>query len=104
MAAPKRSAGEIAHDRRVIAQLYLHGIAHADIAHRLNDMRDQRRAEAGLPFDYAAHITRQQITYDLDVLRREWAALAAGDLDQQRGEQLAKIDAIEATYWAAWER
>ena len=49
-------------------------------------------------------VTRQQIGYDLKVLRRLWHTSAIRDFDEARGRELAKIDRVEREFWDAWER
>ena len=49
-------------------------------------------------------VSRSQIQYDLDVIRRQWRDSAIRDFDAVKAEQLGKIDRLERTYWAAWER
>lgn len=52
----------------------------------------------------ALHITQQQISLDLKAIRAEWLQSTLRDFDALKGEQLAKIDAIELEAWAAWGR
>jgi hypothetical protein len=49
-------------------------------------------------------ISRQQVGYDLGLIRAEWQASAARDFDQHVAEELAKLDHLEATYWDGWQR
>jgi hypothetical protein len=48
-------------------------------------------------------VTQQQISLDLKIVRNEWRQSAIRDFDEATGEQLAKIDAVEAEAWASWE-
>lgn len=52
----------------------------------------------------AIGISRQQINVDLGKIRDEWRARYSEKVDEFKQEQLAKIDALEAKYWAAWEK
>ena len=86
MAATKRNATQIAHDRREIARLYLRErLTQAEIGDRLG-------------------MTRQMVTYDLRALRREWLDAGLMDLTEHKARELAKTNELERTYWAAWEQ
>ena len=93
MAAPKRSKLELSEDRRIIAAAYLRGVFQADIAAQLN-------AREGIAYT----ITRQTIGNDLKVIRKAWLASAVRDFDERQSQELAKVDELEATYWAAYDR
>lgn len=49
-------------------------------------------------------LTQAQISYDLKAIRAEWLQSTLRDFDALKGEQLAKVDAVETEAWAAWER
>lgn len=85
MAEMTRTADQREADRAEVARLYLTGSTQAAIAAQLD-------------------ITQQQVSYDLGVIRKRWRASAARDFDALIDEQLAKVDRVEAEYWAAWER
>ena len=86
MSIKKRTPPQIEADRLRIAQLYLRGLSHYAIA-----------AEIGT-------VTRQQISYDLKLIRKQWLDASFTALEERRAEELAKIDALEVTYWTAWEK
>ena len=48
-------------------------------------------------------VTRQQIYYDLKVVRTEWLERVILDYDQKRADELAKIDKMELEANLAWE-
>lgn len=48
-------------------------------------------------------LSQGQISYYLKQLQAEWVRRAEAAIDQKRAAELAKIDALERTYWAAWE-
>jgi DNA-binding CsgD family transcriptional regulator len=83
--ANKRSKDQRLRDRVEIAAAYLRGESEASIAARLN-------------------ISRQQVSFDLQIIRGQWMASALRDFDQHRAEELARLDELERTYWAAWAR
>jgi transcriptional regulator with XRE-family HTH domain len=85
MAAKTRTPLERERDLRETAALYLRGLTQAEIAQRLN-------------------VSRQQIGYDLKVLQRRWQESALADFNAKKAAELAKVDELERTYWAAWER
>jgi hypothetical protein len=49
-------------------------------------------------------VTQQQISLDVQALRKMWRESALRDMDAAISEELAKIDLTEAEAWAAWER
>jgi len=79
-----RSADQIRNDRAEIARLYLQGWTQAQIGSKLG-------------------LSRQQIGYDLDVVRQEWLHSSLVDFNQKKAEELARIDILEREYWAAWQ-
>lgn len=48
-------------------------------------------------------VTEQTVWYDLQDLRKQWANKYK-DLEQQKMEELAKLDNLERELWDAWER
>ncbi len=93
MAAPKRSKDQVLADRVVVARLYLHGWPQAEIARHLN---------AGRP--ETEHITQQTIAHDMKAIRSEWKRSALFDFNDRIGQELARLDEVERTAWAAWQR
>jgi hypothetical protein len=79
-----RTPQKKAADRAAIAERYLRGEYQSTIA-------------AALGLDQAT------VSRDLALLQREWEARAAATIDAAKAAELAKIDALERTYWAAWE-
>jgi transcriptional regulator with XRE-family HTH domain len=49
-------------------------------------------------------VSQQQISQDLQAIRRFWLSSAIRDFDAAKAEELAKIYAVEREYWMAWER
>jgi len=84
MATRTRTPLQIEQDRARIATLVLQGREHAEIALELG-------------------VSRQQVTYDLKVIKDRWASRTTMDLDQAKADELVKIDRLERTYWDAWE-
>lgn len=85
MAAENRTPAKRASDRAAIAERYLRGEYQATIAAALD-------------------IDQSTVSRDLLALQREWEARAAHHHDAWRAGELAKLDELERTYWAAWER
>jgi hypothetical protein len=79
-----RSPDQISKDRAEIAHLYLQRLTQAEIGQRLG-------------------LSRQQVGYDLDVVRKEWLQSSLLDFNARKAEELARIDRLEREYWAAWE-
>ncbi len=66
-----------------IARLYLRGITQAEIGEQIG-------------------VSQRQVSYDLAILRERWKQSSLIDFDAAKAEELAKIDALEAEYWQAW--
>jgi transcriptional regulator with XRE-family HTH domain len=81
----KRTNFQVRQDRVKIAELYLRGCSQAEIAGKLG-------------------FTQQQISYDLQIIQREWRKDTSRALDEYKAKELAKIDHTERCYWEAWER
>lgn len=85
MAAKRRTPFERECDLKRIADLYLKGKTQAAIG-----------AELGY--------SQQQIDYDLNEVKRRWREDTSINFDEAKQQELAKVDALERTYWDAWER
>ena len=81
----RRSAAQLARDRRKTADLYLQGWLQADIAGFLG-------------------ISQSTVSNDLKALQGQWLQSALLDFDEAKARELAKVDRLEREYWAAWER
>ena len=81
----RRSNGQLARDRRLIADLYLQGWLQADIA-----------GEIG--------ISPATVSRDIKALQKDWLASALIDFDKAKAGELAKVDRLEREYWQAWAR
>jgi predicted transcriptional regulator len=84
MGRPRDSA-QIAAHRRQIADLYLRGRLQAEIAEQVG-------------------ISQSTVSRDLKALQGEWLRSALMDFNEAKARELAKIDHLERTYWAAWQR
>jgi len=71
--------------RQEVAALYLAGKYQSEIARLIG-------------------ISQQQVSHDLQAVHRAWLASSLRDFDAAKAQELAKIDAAEREYWAAWER
>lgn len=78
-------AAKVTARRYEVAKLYLTGWRQPAIADHLG-------------------VNQAQISRDLAVIRRAWMKSAVMDFNEQRSQELAKIDALEAEYWEAWRR
>ena len=81
----RRNKAEIERDRRRIADLYLHGWLHADIAKDIG-------------------VAQSTVSRDLVALHGEWKKSALLDFNEAKARELAKVDRLEREYWEAWER
>jgi predicted transcriptional regulator len=50
----------------------------------------------------ALGITQQQVSYDLKILQGQWRESAKRSISEAQAEEIARIDALERTYWDAW--
>lgn len=82
---PRRSAAQLARDRRRIAGLYLEGKLQADIAEVVG-------------------ISQSTVSNDLRAIQREWLESSLVDFNEAKAREIAKIDKLEREYWAAWRR
>jgi hypothetical protein len=116
MAEKKRTDFEIDRDRSEISILYTQEKkTHAQIAAILNTRRQREYEEAvtaasrdmesgRIPAIVPPYtLSRQQITEDIAQIRRRFVEITAYNLDELKGAQLAKIDALEAKAWDALE-
>ena len=71
--------------RALVSELYLKGKTQAEIAEQLG-------------------VDQSTISRDLTALQKQWKDSAIRNLDEAKARELAKIDALERTYWDAWER
>jgi hypothetical protein len=85
MAKTKRTPTKREYDLRLITDLYLAGKSQAEIAKELD-------------------LSQPQISYDLAQIRAAWQAQTTFNLDEAKQIELARIDALERIYYAAWER
>lgn len=85
MAAPKRTKDERERDLAKLAENYLHGMSQWQIAQEFG-------------------VSQAQICRDLQTLRKRWLESSLRDFDELKAQELAKIDQLEAEYWAAWQR
>jgi len=80
---PRRSASQLARDRRRIAELYLEGWLQADIAEELE-------------------LSQSTISNDLNALHKRWLESSLIDFDQAKAVEIAKVDKLEREYYRAW--
>lgn len=85
MPAPKRTSTQREYDLERISDLYLQGKRQVDIAEAIG-------------------VSQGQVSYDLAEIQRRWRAQTVRNLDEDKARELARIDALERTYWAAWAR
>jgi hypothetical protein len=85
MAPRTRTKVQREKDLQQIAEMYLSGRTQADTGNVLN-------------------LTQQTVSNDLKTLQQRWLDSSLRDFDELRAEQLAKIDRLEAEYWAGWSR
>ena len=85
MAPPKRTPFQREESLHRIASLYLQQWTQAEIAR-----------EVGL--------SQGMISNDLKLIQNRWREETAFNLDEAKGKELARLDALEREYWAAWER
>ncbi len=85
MARNTRTPEERARDRVRLLELRAKGWCQEEIAQELG-------------------VSQQQVSHDALQMRREWQARAAFDVESATGQELERLDMIEAEAWAAWRR
>jgi len=85
MSGKRRSNGQLARDRRRIANLYLQGWLQVDIAQEVG-------------------VSQSTVSLDIKALQKQWLASALVDIDAAKSKELARIDRLEREYWDAWLR
>jgi len=82
----RRTQLQIVRDRRRMAEMYLQqGLGQIEIAEELK-------------------LSQSTVSRDLQELISEWKKSALVDVDDAIAEELAKINALELEYWAAWRK
>ena len=89
--AANRTPSQRAFDRAFVARLCLEGLTQVQIAAMLSE-------ETGRP------VTQQTVSRDLVAVREEWRTAALASTEQRVGEELARLDLLERTYWEAYKR
>lgn len=84
MSQHKRTPDEIERDRAAIARRILHGETQAEIAASLN-------------------VSRQQVGYDLKIVRQQWRQSQIDSIDSMISQKLAELNLVKKEAWAAWE-
>ncbi len=82
-------------------------IPHADTRIFYRRIRVAKLWAMGYPHEAIAKrvgVSRPTITQDLLKLREDWRLSAVLDIDERKGQELAKIDTLEAEAWDAWRR
>lgn len=83
---PKTRNETVREARRLrIAELYLRGTYQSVIAQQLG-------------------VTQPQVSYDLQIVRKEWLASRIRNFDEAKEIELRKIDCIEREAWRSWEK
>lgn len=70
--------------RKRVAEMYLTGKWQSEIGKELN-------------------CSQQQVSHDLQILRKLWQRSALTDIDKIKSKELAKIDRLENEAWKAWD-
>lgn len=92
----KRTASQLLDDRAFCASYLLRSYSIDQITRLLNE----RNTNEGRGYT----ITRQQVGYDLKLLRTQWKAAALESIGDQIVIELEKLDLIERELWDAWDR
>jgi hypothetical protein len=81
---PQRNSLQVMNDRLEIIQRYLRGEYQSSIGEALN-------------------LSQQMVSIELKKIQAEWLERGLQDFDALKSAELAKLDLLERTYWAAWE-
>jgi predicted transcriptional regulator len=85
MPGDKRNPTEREDQLATISRMYLQGSSQAEIARSLG-------------------ISQPTVSLDLQEVRSRWRESSIRDFDEARSQELAKIDLVEAEFWAQWEK
>ena len=88
MARSKRTKTQIVRDRARVAELALQKYTQREIIQVLLE-------ETGI------HLTQQQISYDLQKVKKEWLKVQHENYGMLMTRELARIDALESEIWRA---
>ena len=89
--ARSRSVSQKTRDRKLIAEMYLHGSPQMVI-------KDRLKAE------HKITLSQPTIQRDLVIIQKEWTAQTTFELDKAKVVEIQKIDRVERELWAAWFR
>jgi len=64
----------------------------------------EQRQESEQATEDIKRVAQPQVCYDLRIVRRRWLESSIRNFDEARAQELAKLDRIEAEFWAGWER
>lgn len=100
MSRQKRTHGEQMRDRKVIAKMYCEGHSQESIREWLNENHEWRfRSEYPEPF-----MSQKMVSDDWLFTANQWKKERIHNLDDAKHTELMKLDKLERTAWAAWER
>lgn len=68
----------------IAAEMYLQGASQEQIAERLG-------------------VSREQVTYDMREIRKQWQDRTALAIDERKAEELARLSLLERRFWEAYE-
>jgi hypothetical protein len=86
----KRTPDQVRRDRETIAKLYLQKNTQARIAEIISEQ-----------YDFT--VTQQQISHDLQAIRKDWREASVEAIDHAKIEALQALDLMIAETWTAWE-
>lgn len=88
----KRTEEERERDLEIISRLFL--TVKPTLQQAVILLKEETKSEYTISF--------QQISYDLDTIRKRWMESANEKMDAIKSRELAKIDAIEKEAWDSW--
>lgn len=96
----KRLSHEVERDLQITTELYLKGHSTRFIAMKIGE-----RVNANLDEGQKLYTTTHK-TVGLDIRRliKQWSEERIHDISSQKMVALEKLDRLEETYWAAWEK
>lgn len=87
----KRTRFEREADKAIVARMYIQGKTQVEIAQALAEERGYT-------------LTQQMISKDLKDILDDWRRERFDDIDNMKGEEIARINRVEAEAWSAWLR
>jgi hypothetical protein len=95
-----RNRAEVERDRKEISELYLQGVSFK----RITEIITNKYYPGYMNNKDGKRLRLSFVQNDIDAIIKEWKRTAVNNVDMLRAVEIEKINNLEKTYWAAWER